>query len=157
MKTAFMVMLAIAVAVIILFVILGLVSRSGEAPGLVRGSLSKCPDKPNCVCSEYPEDVAHYVPPLRAVSGNPHDLLMLLKSIVSDMGGRVDAERDHYLAATFSSAIFGFVDDLEIRIDSAGQQIHVRSGSRVGYGDGGVNASRIEELRKRVEAKISAS
>jgi len=55
-----------------------------------------------------------------------------------------------YLSATFKSKIFGIVDDLEVRIDMEASLINVRSGSRVGYSDSGVNRTRVEELRHRL-------
>ncbi len=70
------------------------------------------------------------------------------------MGGHIQAESDTYIAATFSSALFGFVDDLEIRIDPAQKVIHIRSGSRVGYGDAGVNRKRAESLKKLYNMNI---
>ena len=71
-----------------------------------------------------------------------------MKTIVSGMGGSIQAEKTDYLAATFSSSIFGFVDDLEIRIDTEQNIIHLRSASRVGRGDGGVNRKRVERLKQ---------
>jgi uncharacterized protein (DUF1499 family) len=76
--------------------------------------------------------------------------LSSLKDGIREMGGNVQVEHDNYLAATFASSIFGFVDDLEIRVDSEQKTIHLRSASRVGHGDGGVNRKRIERLRKWV-------
>lgn len=70
MKAASIIVLGIMVAVIVLFFILGMVSRSGEPPGLVEGMLSRCPDRPNCVCSEYAEDTAHHIPSLRIPPDN---------------------------------------------------------------------------------------
>ncbi|WP_260295211.1 DUF1499 domain-containing protein [Sedimenticola hydrogenitrophicus] len=156
MKIAFIIILAIAAAVMLLFFALGMVSWSGEPPGLVDGGLAKCPDKPNCVCSEYGEDRAHYTDPLQFPPGGQADALPLLKSLIEEMGGTVLAARDDYLAATFSSAIFRFVDDLEVRVDGARRQIHIRSASRVGYGDGGVNKRRVERLGKLYAARLSA-
>ncbi|MCW8904317.1 DUF1499 domain-containing protein [Sedimenticola sp.] len=156
MKAAVIIMLGITVAVIMLFFILGMVSRSGEPPGLVGGMLSRCPDRPNCVCSEYAEDTAHHILPVSIPPDNQQDILPLLKSIIGEMGGTVLFEREGYLAATFNSVVFRFVDDLEIRIDTTRQLIHIRSGSRVGYSDGGVNTKRTEQLRTRIEARFAA-
>jgi len=156
MKAAFIIMLGITVAVIVLFFILGMVSRSGVPPGLVGGMLSRCPDRPNCVCSEYVEDTAHHIPPIRIPPDYQQNILPLLKSIIDEMGGTVLAEREGYLAATFRSAIFGFMDDLEVRVDTARPLIHIRSGSRVGYSDGGINAKRTEQLRALFEARLAA-
>lgn len=135
-------------AFLALFFILGVMSKSGKAPGLIDGRLSPCPDKPNCVCSEHKDDAGHYVEPVFIPENNTLDTLPVLKKVIQGMGGSIQAESDNYLAATFSSAIFGFVDDLEIRIDTDQEVIHMRSASRVGHGDMGVNRHRTELLGK---------
>ncbi|MFC1746440.1 DUF1499 domain-containing protein, partial [Candidatus Riflebacteria bacterium] len=127
---------------------------SGKAPGLVKGVLSKCPEKPNCVCSEQKNDPAHFISPIIIPQNITFDSLSILKSAIKDMGGNIQIESDNYLASTFSSAIFGFVDDLEIRIDAIQKVIHIRSASRVGYGDGGVNKKRTELLKKLFHKKV---
>ena len=71
------------------------------------------------------------------------------------MGGTINAELENYIASTFSSSIFGFVDDFEIRIDSIKKVIHIRSASRVGYGDVGVNRKRTELFKKLYNKKLS--
>jgi uncharacterized protein (DUF1499 family) len=65
------------------------------------------------------------------------------------MGGKIMHEDDYYLWATFSTKIFRFVDDLELRMDENNGVIHIRSGSRVGYSDMGANRRRIENFRIR--------
>jgi uncharacterized protein (DUF1499 family) len=54
-----------------------------------------------------------------------------------------------YLHAEFRSALFGFVDDVEFRMDETAGRIDVRSASRTGYFDFGVNRRRVEEIRAR--------
>jgi uncharacterized protein (DUF1499 family) len=54
---------------------------------------------------------------------------------------------DHYVHAKFTSRFFRFVDDVEFCIDDDLRIIHVRSSSRVGYFDFGVNRRRIERIR----------
>jgi len=128
MKTVFIVLSILIVAFIVLLFNFRAISKAGEASGLVEGMLSKCPNKPNCVCSEQKDDAKHYIDPI----------------IIPN-----------YLAATFTSAIFRFVDDLEIRIDSTQKVIHIRSASRVGYSDMGVNKKRTELLKKLFNYKVS--
>lgn len=145
-------MIAIITITLILLVIaalfvLGFVSKSGEAKGLVGGRLSQCPDKPNCVCSEFKADTDHFIEPLVISSEDTADVMARLVSVIREMGGTIRREKDNYLAATFRSAIFGFVDDLEIRVDHGTNLIHLRSASRVGYGDRGVNRHRIEQIK----------
>lgn len=146
-------MIAIIAITLVLLVIatlfvLGLMSKSGEANGLVGGRLSQCPGKPNCVCSEFEADTDHFTEPMAISSEGAADVMTRLKSVIQELGGTIRQEEDHYLAATFTSAIFRFVDDLEIRVDREAYLIHLRSASRVGYGDRGVNRERIEQLKK---------
>lgn len=70
------------------------------------------------------------------------------------MGWRIvaaDAQARH-IAAVATSFWFGFHDDVVVRIrpDSAGSRIDVRSVSRVGRGDFGVNARRIRDYLDRL-------
>ena len=147
MKTTFIIISIIIIAIVIIFIILGLMSRSGQAPGMVDGKLSKCSEKPNCVCSEHKEDASHYIAPMVISNKTANESFVAVKKVILKMGGTLVDESDHYLAATFSSALFGFVDDLEIRIDSDKQLLHLRSASRVGHGDRGVNKKRVELLK----------
>lgn len=147
MLTTASILALLVVAFVILFIVYGYISRSGTTPGLDNGQLQQCPPKQNCVCSEYPEDSRHFVEP---VTLSPDLTLERLKSVIGDMGGIIRSEQDDYLAATFSSALFGFVDDLEIRIDEKTGVIHLRSASRVGSSDLGVNRKRVEMLKDKL-------
>jgi uncharacterized protein (DUF1499 family) len=144
---------SISLLVIIAFFILGYMSHSGEAHGLVEGRLQPCPDKPNCVSSEFVSDAEHYIEPLVYSAGEAERVMTRLKAIIVDMGGSIQAEETDYLAATFTSSVFRFVDDLELRIDADQQTIHLRSASRVGHGDGGANRKRVELLKKSFQLK----
>ena len=93
------------------------------------------------------QDAAHYIDPLVISAGDAAQIMVRLKTIIREMGGSIHAEKADYLAATFTSSIFRFVDDLEIRIDSGQKMVHLRSASRVGHGDGGVNRNRVERLK----------
>ena len=55
-----------------------------------------------------------------------------------------------YLYAEYSSALFGFVDDVEFYFPPETHIIHVRSASRLGHSDLGVNRKRIEAIRARL-------
>ena len=138
---------SISLLVIIALFILGLMSHSGQAHGLVEGRLKPCPDKPNCVSSELVSDAEHYIEPLVYSAGEATQVMPRLKTVIVEMGGSIQVEEADYLAATFTSAVFRFVDDLELRIDADQKTIHLRSASRVGHGDGGANRKRVELLR----------
>ncbi|MBM5799011.1 MAG: DUF1499 domain-containing protein, partial [Cyanobacteria bacterium M_surface_9_m1_291] len=58
---------------------------------------------------------------------------------------------DGYLHATASSALFGFVDDLELYADASRGELQARSLSRLGDSDLGVNARRLDQLREQLK------
>ena len=60
---------------------------------------------------------------------------------------RIIKEGSGYLHAECQSALLGFVDDLELHLRSSEGVIAVRSASRLGYSDFGVNRRRVEALR----------
>jgi uncharacterized protein (DUF1499 family) len=60
---------------------------------------------------------------------------------------RIVREEPDYLKAECRSAVFHFVDDVEILFDDAAKRIHFRSASRLGRNDFGVNRKRMEEIR----------
>ena len=148
MKIVLIIIPILILAAFVGFFVLGLMSHSGEANGIVEGKLTKCPDKPNCICTEFEADATHYLGPIVDPQRTTAEVLSRLKNSVREMGGSIQVEDGNYLAATFTSSIFRFVDDLEIRIDTDQKMIHLRSASRVGHSDRGVNRERIERLKK---------
>lgn len=144
------ILILIALAVVLAFaamVLMGVMSKSGSAPGLVEGKLSPCPQSPNCVCTEYAEDQAHFIEPVSYGNANIKIVRSMIRKAIDSSGGTMAHERDNYFAATYRSSLFGFVDDLEVRIDESQKLIHIRSASRVGHSDMGVNKMRAMELR----------
>jgi uncharacterized protein (DUF1499 family) len=145
---------ALVAVFIIWFFILGILSRAGKASGITQGALSRCPDTPNCVCSEYKDDFNHYVDPIILPQDSTLETLPILKDIIRDMRGTIHSEGNNYIAATFSSRIFRFVDDFEIRVDPALKIVHIRSASRVGRGDMGINKKRAELFKELFSRKV---
>ena len=140
--------LSISVIMVIVFFVIGYLSHSREIPGLLEGRLKPCPGTPNCVSSEFVSNAKHYIEPLVYPPEQAAQVLPRLKTVIREMGGIIQREDVDYLAATFTSSIFRFVDDLEVRIDVERSRVHLRSASRVGYGDAGVNRERVERLKK---------
>ncbi len=83
------------------------------------------------------------------------NVLQTAIAAIETEGGRITHAEGAYLAAEFSSPAFGFVDDLEIRIDQASGRLHFRSASRVGYGDGGANRRRVDRLRAELQTRLA--
>ena len=69
-----------------------------------------------------------------------------LHDIATPGAKTVIAQRD-YLYAQYTSRLMRFVDDVEFWYDPLHQVIQVRSASRLGKGDMGVNRQRIESVR----------
>ncbi len=121
--------------------------------GMKNGRLLPCPSSPNCVSSQG-QDKTHKVAPL--VYTGPEDaahaaLISVLRSMPRS---RIVTDTGQYIHATFTSRIFRFVDDVEFYFDAATKTIQVRSASRVGYSDLGVNRKRVEKIRQLFEEKI---
>jgi uncharacterized protein (DUF1499 family) len=114
--------------------------------GVRDGRLAACPDNPNCVSSQS-TDTVHAVAPL-IYTGTATDAFTAIRKIIAGMKRAVVVEEtDAYLHIEFTSALFRLVDDVEFIVDDAEKKIHIRSASRIGYSDLGVNRKRIEQIR----------
>jgi len=122
-----------------------LVAVSAPAAG-AGGVLAPCPASPNCVNSRDP-DPQRRVDPI-AFTGTPEAARSTLVRTLDGMErARLVVNEPLYLKAQFTSAVFGFVDDVEFVIEPGARLIHLRSASRTGYYDFGVNRRRAEQLR----------
>ena len=125
---------------------------SGKPPddlGAKDGRLAPCGRAPNCVSSQA-QDKKHYVPPLSFSAPVETSRRALLEILPKMPGTKIVAEDTLYLRAEFTSKTMKFVDDVEFLLDPLSNVIHVRSASRLGYSDMGVNRKRVEEIRKRL-------
>ena len=122
---------------------------AGSTPatlGVRDDRLGACPDRPNCVSSQV-SDEGHAVKPF-SVTGDADAAMSRLAALIETQeGARIVTRRADYLHAEYQSKLMGFVDDLELLADRAAHVIHVRSASRLGYSDLGVNRARVEALR----------
>ena len=109
-----------------------------------------CPDSPNCVSSKS-SDPRHAIAPV-GYKGTIQQARRHLAQAISGMKRvRIVAAEERYIHAEFTSAVFRFVDDVEFLLDEGTSTIDVRSASRVGYSDFGVNRRRVEEFRARFD------
>jgi uncharacterized protein (DUF1499 family) len=114
--------------------------------------LASCPDSPNCVSSDA-TDPSHRVPPF-AIILPAKEAWRLVREAVNDIPRTTITEiTDSYLHAECRSMVFRFVDDLELELRPAEGIIAVRSASRTGYSDFGVNRSRVERLRSALQSR----
>jgi uncharacterized protein (DUF1499 family) len=111
--------------------------------------LSPCPGTPNCVSSKA-ADEAHRVEPFPFQGSAAESLARVRAAALSLPRARVAVEEPGYARLTFKSAVFGFVDDVEFEVDEGTKVVHVRSASRVGRSDFGVNRKRVEAIRAKL-------
>lgn len=120
---------------------------SGKRPsnlGVKEGKLAACPGTPNCVNSQS-DDARSKIEPLPAKS------IAEVKQVVEGMERTtIIEETDNYLYAEFKSKLMGYVDDVEFYQDDA-NAVQVRSASRLGKSDLGVNRKRVEEIRSKLQ------
>jgi uncharacterized protein (DUF1499 family) len=129
---------------------------SGKQPaslGVTAGRLAPCKSSPNCVSSQADRsDESHYIAPIAAGPDPERTFAALARIVRTSERTRVVTEERNYLYVEYRSRVFGFVDDVEFWLDPRAAVIHVRSASRVGYSDFGVNRDRIEGIRAQLAA-----
>ena len=116
------------------------------AIGLDNGNLSPCPSSPNCVVSQN-GDEEHAVEPIAYKGDRATAKETLLKVLSVVPRTEVIDNTDQYIHTESTSRIFKFVDDAEFYFPEGENVIQVRSASRVGESDLGVNRRRIEQIR----------
>lgn len=107
--------------------------------------LAPCPDTPNCV-SSLASDPAQQVEAF--VANNDNDWQRLQTALLNLPRSYPLARAEHYLHVEVHSAVMRFRDDVELRYHPEQQRVDVRSASRLGRYDFGVNQQRVESLRE---------
>ena len=121
-------------------------SKRPENLGVRDGMLAPCKPSPNCVSSQAnPADREHYIAPIHGTMD------AVRRAVEAIPRTRIIEKGETYLYAEFRTRLMGFVDDVEFFFD--GHVIQVRSCSRLGRRDFGVNRRRVEALRRAIEAR----
>jgi uncharacterized protein (DUF1499 family) len=117
--------------------------------GVTNGRLAPCKRTPNCVSSQAdPADSEHYIAPIAFKGTAAQAMAAARRAIESMERTTIVHEEPGYIYAEFRSKLLRYVDDAEFLFD--GKVIHVRSASRLGRRDFGVNRKRIEALRRLI-------
>ncbi len=122
------------------------------ALGVDDGRLAPCPDRPNCVSSDA-TDASRRIEPLRLAAASEKAWAELRAVLGATPRVTITQRSADYLRAEFASAVFGFIDDVEFHLRAQDGVIAVRSASRTGYYDLGVNRARIEDLREALRQR----
>lgn len=142
----------------LLLLLLSLAACSGKPPpnlGIHDGRLSACPNKPNCVSSQS-SDPSHYIEPLNFDVPAATVQRLLLQLLPQMEGAMLVTAESFYVRAEFTTPLMKYVDDVEFQFDPLSNIVHVRSASRLGYSDLGVNRRRVEDIRARLRTALPA-
>jgi uncharacterized protein (DUF1499 family) len=130
-------------------VVVGAGGCAGVRPdqlGVRQGQLQPCPASPNCVVSDA-RDEEHGIEPFHLIVAAPRAWI-IVQEVLGELPRTVIAKKTaDYVHAECRSAVFRYVDDLELHLRPAQGIIAVRSASRLGRSDFGVNRRRVERLR----------
>ena len=118
-----------------------------ETENLVDGKLRPCPNSPNCVCSEF-QGNEHSIDPLAFSDDADEAWARLIEVLTNQPRTKIVEQSKDYIEARLRTRILRFEDVVEFRLDRTENLIQVRSASKVGYSDLGVNRRRIETLRR---------
>jgi uncharacterized protein (DUF1499 family) len=152
--------LALAVVAVLLAARLGAFAGRMPADLGVRDGRLKPPSRTeNSVSSQAdlwpdaPQKAYARIAPLPLPGGDAKAAIARIAAVVEDLpGARIVEQRDDYLYAQFTTALMRYVDDVEFWVDPAAGVVQVRSASRLGSKDFGVNRARIESIRARLAA-----
>ena len=133
----------------------------GSAPtdlGVRQGKLKGLSATDNSVSSQadlypdHPQRTYSIIAPL-ALRGDGPSTIAKLKTIVQGMeGAKLVSSAPDYLYAQYTTPLMKYVDDVEFWFDPSSNAIQVRSASRIGKGDMGLNRKRIETVRAALAA-----
>ena len=137
-------------AALIFFVFSNCMAGFQDNMGLKNQRLSPCPGTPNCVSSQE-KNSQHRIQPITFEGSLEFAKERLHRVINSMRGARTNTQDVLYWHVEFTTQLLRFIDDVEFYFDGSQSLIHVRSASRQGYWDLGVNHRRVETIRSRFE------
>ena len=118
--------------------------------GLKNQMLSPCPATPNCVSSQE-KNSKKRIQPIIIEDSIEQAKERIYKVINSMRGTRIITQEDFYWHVEFTTQPLRFIDDVEFYFEGSQSLIHLRSASRSGYWDLGVNRRRMETIRSKFE------
>ncbi len=158
-RYALLFFLAVAILALLFFIAGQLGFLRGKPPqdiGLKDGKLKRPSKTENSVSSQaalwpdHPRLAYAQIEPL-AYTGSGEDAMKKLAAVLTAMPRtRIISNEANYLYAQCDTALVKYTDDIEFALDEAASVIHVRSASRLGQKDFGVNRARVEAIRVRM-------
>lgn len=132
--------------------LLAMAAAHAQAPGTKSGLLATCPDRNNCVSSDA-INPKHAIAPFRLKMPPAEAWGELKRLIEATPDTRIVQATPDYLSVEFTTGRLRFIDDVEFLLRAQQREVAVRSASRFGYYDFGVNRERVEKLRATLREK----
>ena len=155
----------LAIAIVALIVVAVCAGQAGLLQGtpptdlgVHDGKLKPPSDTDNSVTSQaplYPDHAQRQhadIAPLALRGDGPATMARIKALIEATANAKLIKSDANYLYAQYTTQLMKYVDDVEFWYDPAAGVIQVRSASRVGKGDWGVNRKRIEAVRAALAA-----
>ncbi len=142
---------AVVLTALFLTILISVLAKVGNKPGalgIADGRLEPCPPKRNCVSSD-DTNSRYRIDPLPFGGSAENAWLRIAKLLEAMPRTSIVEQTSEYIRAEVRIPVFGFVDDLELHLRPDEKQIAVRSASRAGEWDLGINRRRVEELRRQ--------
>ena len=124
-----------------------ILAKTKKPIGITEGKFHPCPDSPNCVSTQSPNE-KHKIVPIKYNTSLQEAKNKILKIIDSLKRTKIITDTENYIHIEFRTALFKFVDDVEFFFNDSEKLIHFRSAARLGYSDMGVNRKRMENITK---------
>lgn len=138
----------IVVLIVGLCIYVVLQNRLPEGLGVTDGFLKPCPTSPNCVSTQAKrEDTVHYAEPIVYTGERKATQLSVEFYMLNKGNARIVSSTLGYVHFEVKSRLIGYIDDVEFYFPESDKIVHLRSASRVGYSDGGVNRERVRKIR----------
>ncbi|OJA05210.1 DUF1499 domain-containing protein [Halomonas sp. QHL1] len=126
-----------------------------EALADAREAAPNAVDYPGDATAQQQQAAYPFIKPL-VLAEAPQTVLAAAQAEAEEAGWRIARITDNRLEATATTRWFGFEDDVVIRLTEIenGVQVDMRSASRLGAGDVGTNAARIEQFLTALEVRL---
>jgi uncharacterized protein (DUF1499 family) len=140
------IVLLITAAMAVYFPLQGSRTSDIASDSQIHSEIEKCPDSPNCIIVSKRFETEH------------GQLFEFLEKAIADLNpheSEVDSS-ELKVQSVFKIPLFGFKDDVlaVVEPDGPNSVVHIKSSSRVGYSDLGVNRRRVKKIIRKLESYI---
>ncbi|WP_141691492.1 DUF1499 domain-containing protein [Rhodohalobacter halophilus] len=138
----------LATLMVLKFPLQGSTSADFISDTVHHADLRPCPDSPNCVVLS------------KRYSVDPNQLFVAASKTLNDLNPHsltIMTEKKQ-IKAVFRIPLFGFKDDVHLLVSANehnSASLHIRSASRVGYSDLGVNRRRVGKILNRIQQTLN--